>query len=154
MVGGVARVSSGPHLVWIPPSHPSWDVVPTVLPHTSSPRHVMPQEFPYNTKIIVKSVFLKRMVEDCLPYNTEKNNPWVMLPVGEDRDAAAGMDDCSPISRTGSFGEVGCAMMGTKLERTMAGEVDKLGQGEEEDHGAGEAGVAADGGSNGALLRR
>ncbi|KAG2442030.1 hypothetical protein HYH02_009822 [Chlamydomonas schloesseri] len=34
------------------------------------------KEFPWNTKIVVKSVFLKRMMEDCLPYNPAPSNPW------------------------------------------------------------------------------
>ncbi|EFJ45600.1 hypothetical protein VOLCADRAFT_105885 [Volvox carteri f. nagariensis] len=48
------------------------------------------KEFPYNTKIVVKSVFLKRMVESCLPYNTEKHNPWALLPAGGTAGASSG----------------------------------------------------------------
>ncbi|GLI64363.1 hypothetical protein VaNZ11_007607 [Volvox africanus] len=57
------------------------------------------KEFPFSTKIVVKSVFLKRLVEDCLPYNTEKSNPWALLHVGGGAE-----DNGVPTSGSGSTG--------------------------------------------------
>ncbi|GIL52123.1 hypothetical protein Vafri_8080 [Volvox africanus] len=57
------------------------------------------KEFPFSTKIVVKSVFLKRLVEDCLPYNTEKSNPWALVHAGDGAD-----DTAVPASGSGSTG--------------------------------------------------
>ncbi|GFR51837.1 hypothetical protein Agub_g14301, partial [Astrephomene gubernaculifera] len=50
------------------------------LPTVASLVGLYYKEFPYNTKIVVKSVFLKRLMEDSLPYNPIKNNPWTLGP--------------------------------------------------------------------------
>ncbi|GIL83632.1 hypothetical protein Vretifemale_12299 [Volvox reticuliferus] len=63
------------------------------------------KEFPFSTKIVVKSVFLKRLVEDCLPYNTEKSNPWALLRVGDgagDNGGTAGGSGSTDVRGIGS----------------------------------------------------
>ncbi|PNW80779.1 hypothetical protein CHLRE_07g329400v5 [Chlamydomonas reinhardtii] len=62
------------------------------------------KEFPWNTKIVVKSVFLKRMMEDCLPYNPAPSNPWQWTtgtPVIAGAPGSAGATAASPAAEPG-----------------------------------------------------
>ncbi|KXZ53930.1 hypothetical protein GPECTOR_6g848 [Gonium pectorale] len=65
------------------------------------------KEFPYTTKIVVKSVFLKRLVEDSLPYNTAKHNPWQLLVGGAEGGGGDGgaTGTGRPKQRSGEHGE-------------------------------------------------
>ncbi|GLC52476.1 hypothetical protein PLESTB_000633500 [Pleodorina starrii] len=108
------------------------------------------KEFPYNTKIVVKSVFLKRMVEDCLPYNTEKNNPWALLPggagsgAGARAGAAGGATDGDSAGADSEPSTERSARPGTDAEQ---GEED----GEDEDDGEAEGEGEVGGGAQAAL---
>ncbi|KAG2440780.1 hypothetical protein HXX76_003636 [Chlamydomonas incerta] len=88
------------------------------------------KEFPWNTKIVVKSVFLKRMMEDCMPYSPAPSNPWQLTASAAAAGggggggaagsaAAAGRDDAAGAGGVGEGSEPGPSGSGAAAKEEL-----------------------------------